>query len=99
MAKTTSRLAIAIAVLLIFASPASALEKYLCVAEQSVGFRWNGSAWEVSRFKVDDDKYIVKEVKEYGLLNDQVNFEVTKLGQEFASHHCFRNPPNPNIPK
>jgi hypothetical protein len=78
----------------LLASPTFALEKYLCVAEQSTGFKWDGSNWVIAKFKVDDGKYVVREVEEYDFLGDNINYEVLKLGEESPKHHCFRSPPD-----
>jgi hypothetical protein len=64
-----------------FISPALALEKYFCVADQSVGFKWDGSHWEIAKFNVDDDKFIVREVTKQVIAGNKFNYEVVKLGQ------------------
>src|SRR5688572_11060102 len=78
--------------LALLVSPAMSREKYLCVADQSTGFKWDGSNWVVSKFKADE-KYIVREVEEYDGPNGKVNYEVVELGQKSPKHHCFSDHP------
>ena len=39
---------------------ASAAETYVCVGEKSMGFKWNGSAWEGTSFH-SDAKFVISE--------------------------------------
>lgn len=37
---------------------------YLCVAEDSTGFKFEDGAWKVAHFNVDDEKYILRKFRE-----------------------------------
>jgi hypothetical protein len=42
--------------------PASALDKYLCVADKSTGFKWNGMEWAYTNFRIENDRFIVEQI-------------------------------------
>src|SRR5262245_65466236 len=69
---------------MLLVSPAAALEKYLCIADQSTGFKWDGSEWVTASFRIDNMKFVVYEVAG----NAEVNFEVKQVGEEFPRHSC-----------
>ena len=71
-----------IAVLLVLAGAAdaaSAPERFLCVADKSAGFKWDGSEWQNVRFH-PDGKYVV--VRENGKV------VVTALGKATPEYVC-----------
>jgi hypothetical protein len=69
--------------------PAVALEKYLCVADQSTGFKWSGSDWVIAQFQIASEKFVVREVDEYDSVSGKVNFEVVKLGEDLPASTAF----------
>lgn len=34
-------------------------DSYVCVADYSTGFKWNGKTWEPARFGVEQSKYVI----------------------------------------
>jgi hypothetical protein len=44
-------------------APVLALDQYLCVAEQSTGFKFSGGRWAPVSFLVDKDRYLFQEIK------------------------------------
>ena len=70
------------------ASPALALEKYLCVADLSTGFK--GSNWVIANFKAYK-KYIVHEFEERDEPIGKVNYEIVKLGKDFPRYCSARS--------
>ena len=68
-----------------------AQENLLCLGEKSTGFHWNGSSWDATTFNVTDARYVVKPVAEYEYVDgNKVNYEITRLGESFSAHKCFR---------
>ena len=77
-----------ILVFFVFFFPWSAgadVEGYFCVADISSGFSYNKTSekWIISRFNVDDKKYIIKRPKIAGN-----KWEVVKLGEQIALIVC-----------
>jgi hypothetical protein len=82
---------VATLVLLPLISTASAAsETLLCVADMSTGFAMENNDWAIARFNVKDVRFVVKPVKPHNRLGYDVNYEVTKIGDSQASHHCNR---------
>lgn len=76
-------------------SPALASEKYLCVAEKSTGFQWNGSGWDIVKSEVDKTPYVVREVDVYSYASKKLtNFEVWQSATALPQHRCFRTRSN-----
>ena len=86
-ARTLAAALIAIATL--WAQPSSALEKYICAAEKSNGFKWNGKDWVHTSFRVDA-KYLVEEVTPQIYLAERYNFTVTHFGAKNPEFRCER---------
>jgi hypothetical protein len=76
------------------ASPSTAaeMEQYLCVADQSTGFKWEGNRWVSQSFNVQNDRFVFQEVPERkGLVSsDDVNFIVKRLGSADELFQCSR---------
>ena len=70
---------------------ALALEKYICIAEQTTGFWWNATtkAWEQAKFK-GGDKWLIEELVPTKVLSRTFNYQVKKFGQDVAQHLCER---------
>lgn len=81
--------------ILVFLSTTSAAnaasETLLCVADMSTGFAMDGKEWVTARFNVKDQRIVVKPVTPYEYLGQQVNYEVTKMGESYPSHRCVRS--------
>ena len=74
----------------VLASPALGLDQYLCIGEQSTGFMLKNGKWSRVKFNVDKDRYLVKEVPPYKLLNETVNFVVQRFGETGNHLTCNR---------
>lgn len=72
------------------AADAYGLEKYLCVADQSAGFKWTGRKWDQSTFTIDKDRFLVEEVKERSGLKGKVNYIVKQIGSDKELYECSR---------
>jgi hypothetical protein len=63
---------------------------YLCISDLSTGFRPEGKEWRVAKFKVENERFIVKAVPEYEWQPNKVNYEVTQFGDKSPLHRCHR---------
>lgn len=64
-------------------------QAYLCVAEKSTGFRFDGHAWQLANFKIDDDKYVVKPAtKKFRENSPNARWVVIRLGDEAPMSVC-----------
>jgi hypothetical protein len=71
-------------------SAAEAQEQFLCVGTKATGFEWSGKDWVQRNFKVDDDKWLVQEVKPRELRGESFNYEASKLGENRGGVACQR---------
>jgi hypothetical protein len=79
------------ALVLLAAGTASAAERYLCIADKSTGFKWNGREWASVNFDVSGVRYIVQETtEERRRVNPQSQFTVTKMGEKDTIFTCRR---------
>ena len=62
------------------AGRASAAETYVCVGEQSTGFKWSGSEWQRAGFL--PDKFVVSKTE------TQSEYIVTQPGSDRIVHRC-----------
>jgi hypothetical protein len=64
-------------------------ESYLCVADYSTGFRWNGNAWEPARFSVERNKYVVTDATDEARAAGYTHI-VKEIGSNRVLHQCTR---------
>ncbi|WP_334375140.1 hypothetical protein [Bradyrhizobium sp. AZCC 1719] len=62
--------------------PVSAAETYVCIGEQSTGFKWNGSAWERAGFHAD--KFVISQGE------TKSDYVVKQPGSNRIAHRCER---------
>jgi hypothetical protein len=67
-----------------------ASDKLFCVAEQSVGYKFESGKWVFSLFALDTSKYIVQPSKGKNDSVTEYNYTVTRIGSNDPSHHCYR---------
>lgn len=71
---------------LILSSTIALAETYLCIGQESTGFQMKGN-WRTTTFKVDNDKYVIRRVKndEKDILGKSIAapFVVQKVGDDF----------------
>jgi len=72
--------------------PAHALEKYICIGDQAVGFRLLNGRWSNAVFNVNDDRLMVMEIPpKKSIFGDAtINFVVRKFGSDRNLHECSR---------
>ncbi|MET3970828.1 hypothetical protein [Bradyrhizobium sp. S3.9.1] len=68
----------------VMAVPVSAAETYVCVGEQSTGFKRNGSAWERAGFHANE-KFVISQGE------TQKDYVVKQTGSDKIVHSCTRN--------
>jgi hypothetical protein len=68
----------------VMAVPVSAAETYVCVGEQSTGFKWSGSAWERAGF-LANEKFVISQGE------TQSDYVVKQTGSDKIVHYCQRN--------
>lgn len=86
--KATSLIAVAM-IANCWMSYAEAEEQLICLGEKSAGVRWTGSSWEVAKFDVISDKFLVQPVKAYTFGGSRVTFEVRRFGSKVLEYRCF----------
>jgi hypothetical protein len=66
---------------------------YLCVSEEAVGFYYDQKSWGRTHFKVTEDKYIIRKIKESdpGYKDRKNIFGVFPLGGTYPEYKCFIN--------
>lgn len=78
-----------------FVDVAVAADQFLCVSEQSTGFRWKNGSWRQEDFKVGE-KYLVVAVPEYEHFGEKVNYEIRTFGSDKVEHRCRGDDPVSN---
>jgi len=77
--------------LLLFTSVTNADEStYLCIAEESTGFYFENGSWGRAHFKVSDEKYIIRKMKEVELefFGGKHPYGVYSLGGKYPEYRC-----------
>jgi hypothetical protein len=76
--------------LLFSATPAAAIDKYICVGDQATGFHWNGKAWAPATFRADDTKYLVTDLdpKSDESAKGRFTVAVVPFGERTPSFAC-----------
>ena len=64
---------------------------YLCIAEHSVGFKYEDGSWHESRFDVSDEKFLIKKLetgKYYDPYYKGYKYGIFPLGETNPTHRC-----------
>jgi hypothetical protein len=64
-------------------------ESYVCVADHSTGFKWNGNSWEPARFSVDRKKYVVTDATDDARAAGHTHI-VKEISSNRIVHRCTR---------
>src|SRR5215471_15725628 len=76
-------------VALVVGHQAIARDRFLCIAEQSTGFRWDGQRWTIPQTIVHE-KFLVEEVRSQQIDGKTYNFEVKPFRENWVSLWCNR---------
>jgi hypothetical protein len=75
---------------------ASLNERLICIADASTGFKHEQGNWSISKFHIQNERYIVAPLNENSLLRPRFNYNVTQIGSATSSYDCYRSSEFPN---
>lgn len=78
------------ALLISVTAPGASAESFLCVADYSAGFKWNGKTWEPARFGVEQ-KYVIADATNDARAVGYTHI-VKDIGSNRVAHRCTRKP-------
>ena len=84
---------LSVALFLLSATHAGAVERYLCIGDAATGFSWSGSGWVQTKFKVADSKFIIQPLTPDEQLRWKREGELglTNIGDNSPSSFCKQN--------
>lgn len=79
------------------AQTAAAPQPWLCVPDQAVGFAFEPSSksWAQRRFRVSDDKYLIRGSERTNAFGGKARWEISKFGNQEPLFLCYTDPSFP----